>query len=136
MKLKKKDGSVDKMGIVLLALVAMFIAIIMSLNASGDMEKRSKVDGVAAHYTKFIEANGFLSDAAEREMIKELEMIGVKNISTIGSTKVVGGYGKDVFLKFRGTIEITTYEFKNLFSIKEVKTPMKIDIEKKSVGKY
>ena len=46
MKLKKKEGKVDKYAILVISLVSIFIIVIVSIYAFSDMEKKSKIDRV------------------------------------------------------------------------------------------
>lgn len=135
MKFNKKDGTVGKMGIILLALISMFIALMMMISAFGDMENKSKVDSIGRKYILSMESKGYLSNEDEIKMINELKSIGGKNISTVGTTKSKVGYGNDIFLKVNGQIEVSAYEFKAPFDIKKTTELVNMEIDLSSIAK-
>ena len=110
MKLKKKEGKVDKYAILVISLVSIFIIVIVSIYAFSDMEKKSKEQTERGRdYMMLMESKGYLSSTDEQEMIKDLKKIGVTNISTVGTTKAKVGYGKDIKLKVSGKIATNTF---------------------------
>lgn len=136
MNLKKKDGNVGKMGVILVALISMFILLMITVFSFADMEKKTDIDEVGRNYILRMESTGFLTNSDEGNMINDLKKLGVKNISTTGSTKSKVGYGKEVSLNISGKVEVTSYVFKDLFEIKKVDTPVNIKISKTSTAKH
>lgn len=136
MNLKKKDGNVGKMGVVLVSLIAMFILLMITIFSFSDMEKKTSIDEVGRNYILRMESTGFLTNSEEVNMINDLKKLGVKNISTAGSTKSKVGYGKEISLNASGVVDVTSYVVKDLFKIEKVKTPVDIKISKTSTAKH
>lgn len=135
MKLKKKEGKVDKYAILVISLVSVFIIVIVSIYAFSDMDKKSKIDRVGRNYIMLMESKGYLSSTDEQEMIKDLKKIGVTNISTVGTTKAKVGYGKDIKLKVSGKVATNTFNIKGIFEVDRKDSMVDVYIDESSISK-
>jgi hypothetical protein len=134
--LEKKEGSVSKFGIPLMTMVAVFIIIMLYITYSADLYKKDKIDITAREYILKMEAEGYLITDDENDLINELQMLGMNNISLAGTTLSKVGYANKVNLIINGQISIPDYTINNLFSIEKTTKIININIDKSSTAKY
>ena len=111
MKLKKKEGKVDKYAILVISLVSIFIIVIVSIYAFSDMEKKSKIDRVGRDYMMLMESKGYLSSTDEQEMIK------------------------DIKLKVSGKVATNTFNIKGIFEVDKKDSMVDVYIDESSISK-
>lgn len=136
MKLKKKKGSVAKFGIPLFTMIAIFSIIVMFITYLNDLDKKDSVSIIAREYLLKMETVGYLNSTDEAELYKDLEELGVKNISIQGTTRSKVGYGKKITLSIKGEMEITNYTIENMFKITNTPKVIPINELKSSTAKY
>lgn len=107
--MKKKDGSIGRMALPIISLIATFIIMLTYMSASSDADKKNKVDIIAREYLLRMESEGKLTTADETDLLKDLEEAGVKNISLTGTTFNDVGYSNRITLTISGEIEISEY---------------------------
>lgn len=117
MKLKKKKGVIDDILIPMITIVAIFILIMAFITSNKDIHKSSAIDGVVRQYILSMESTGYLDSSSQQQLIKDLQDVGMKNISLAGTTMSEVGYGKKINLVVNGTIEITKYDISSIFSV-------------------
>lgn len=136
MKLKKKEGSIAKFGIPLFTMVAVFSIIVMFITYLNDIDKKDSVEIVAREYILKMETVGYLNSSDEADLYKDLEKLGVKNISIEGTTRSKIGYGKKITLSIKGQMEVTSYNVQNMFKITNTPKLVEISEQKSSTAKY
>ena len=136
MKLKKKKGSIAKFGIPLFTIVAIFSIVIMLVTNLSDYDGKDRVDLVAREYLLRMETQGYLNSTDESELYRDLESLGVKNISIVGTTRSKVGYGKKITLSIKGQLEITSYTVADIFKITKTPKLADINVNKSSTAKH
>ncbi|MBL4932274.1 hypothetical protein [Clostridium paridis] len=135
-KLKKKDGSIQKFGIPLISLVAIFIVIMVFIVTNASLEKKDKVDIIVRDYLLSMETEGYLIPTDEEQLVNELKDLGVKNINLTGTTLSNVGYGNKITLSVSGDLEVKEYSLNNLFSVNKRVSTLSINILKSSIAKH
>lgn len=136
MKLKKKKGSIGKMGITMISIVSIFIGLIISLNGNADSKRKDDIDMLVRDYILEMETKGYLTIESQDELTNELERIGLSEISLAGTTTTQVGYGEDIYLNVTGNLKITEYDIRDLFNISSKKKSVPIRVNKKSTAKH
>ena len=136
MKLKKKKGSIGKMGITMISIVSIFIGLIISLNGNADSKRKDDIDMLVRDYILEMETKGYLTIESQDELTNELERIGLSEISLAGTTTTQVGYGEDIYLNVTGNLKITEYDIRDLFNISSKKKSVQIRVNKKSTAKH
>jgi hypothetical protein len=136
MKLRKKDGSVQRYGIPLFTLVVAFIVIMQFITYSSDINRKDKIDITAREYLLRIETEGHLTAEDETQLISDLQALGMSNISLTGTTLAKAGYGNKVTIVISGELEIADYNTNSLFSVDKTNKLLNISITKSSTAKY
>ena len=136
MKLKKKKGSIGKMGITMISIIGIFIGLIISLNGNADSKRKDEIDMLIRDYILEMEINGYLTIESQDALYNDLEKLGVSEISLAGTTTTQVGYGEDIYLNVTGNMEITGYNIKDLFDISSKKETIPIKASKKSTAKH
>lgn len=129
MKLKKKDGIVDKVGIPLFTLFFGSIFILMTVYYSKDIDNKEQVDTVARKYLLKMETEGYLSSSNEALLKEELSNLGVKSVSLTGTTKSKVGYGNEIRIKVTGQLPVKTLAIKNMDTTESTNDiPVNVDL--------
>lgn len=132
--MKKNKGFIEDMIIPLIALVIAMVLILMNSNATKTMITKQKVDIVARQYILKMETDGYLMSNEEDSLIKELNKIGLQNVSLNGTTKTNVGYGKEINLNISGYITTKELKVVNLGLEKKEKS-IPIHVEEVSTSK-
>lgn len=136
MKLKKKKGSIGKMGITMISIVGIFIGLIISLNGTADSKRKDEIDMLIRDYILEMETKGYLTIESQDALYNDLRELGVSDISLAGTTTTQVGYGEDIYLTVTGNMEITEYDIKDLFDISSKEETIPIKVSKKSTAKH
>lgn len=118
--MKKEKGSVDKYGIPLFTMVAIFIILMISSTTLSSIKTKDKIDVIARKYLLRMEATGYLNSTDEADFITELTNKGMRNISLSGTTRSEVGYGNEIYLMLNGEVAVETYEMVNIFTINKI----------------
>lgn len=136
MKLKKKKGSVARFGIPLFSVVMVGLLSVMFANWSNNLNKKSQIDTIARAYLLRMEAEGYLNNADEGELNRELQALGVSSINLVGTTRNEVRYGEKITLSISGVIDLPDYNITNLFKIEKTANLVNFKVTKSSTAKH
>lgn len=117
-KMKKKEGTVGRIGIPLFTILALGILLISTANSMGDIEKKRQVDEVCRKYALVMETDGKLVEGVKNKLISELTSIGVKEISLEGTTFNDVKYGDEIKIVLNGSIDFKKTDITGFFNMK------------------
>lgn len=100
----KKKSAIGNMLSCMLGILIMFIVIYYGVDITSQLGTAVKKSRIERKYVLIMETEGYLTASAQGALIKELEAIGVSNISFAGTTLLPAGYGKTVVLSITGVI--------------------------------
>lgn len=118
----------------LISLVVATVLILMNTSSTKTMLTKQKVDIIARQYILKMETDGYLMQNEEDNLIKELNKIGLENISLDGTTKNNVGYGKEINLNISGYLKTEELKVYNLTLDKKEKF-IPIHVEEVSTSK-
>lgn len=102
---KKSGGSVTELLTTGICVIAMSIIVMSFLNNVQLVHKRAEVSQLARKYILRMETLGFLRDEDKEGLVRELDLIGIKDISLSGTTLHQVDYGNTITLSIQGTIQ-------------------------------
>ena len=132
--MKKKRGFVGKLMIPLFAILATFMVMVIYENATKNLMDKQKVDILARQYILKMETDGYLEKNEEDNLIRELQKIGLTNISLNGTTETQVGYGKEIKLEINANLKSKDYSVRG-FGLDKREKLMPIHIEETSTAK-
>lgn len=132
--MKKKRGFVGKLMIPLFAILATFMVMVIYENATKNLMDKQKVDILARQYILKMETDGYLEKNEEDNLIRELQKIGLTNISLNGTTETQVGYGKEIKLEINANLKSKDYSARG-FGLDKREKLMPIHIEETSTAK-
>lgn len=135
-KLKKKKGIIEDVGIPTLAIVVMFIMLMAFISSNSDNNKINQIDSVIRDYSLSMESKGYLDSQSKNDLIKELNDLGVKNVSLTGTTMSKVGYGERIYIVVKGSIEVTSYELDGLFKVNKKTITQNITRSRNTTAKH
>lgn len=132
---KKEEGSsfVHFIPILLTIIIAAYIILSFTQYIIA-FNKKDEIDLIARQYILRMETQGYLTHADEDDLIRELEEIGLYNISLDGTTLVEAGYGEVIKLHIQGDLEMDWYTMDENMNKSSEKDILKINIIKASTS--
>lgn len=89
----------------LLCVLAMISIMVCFMHSTKLIHNRHEVTQLARQYILRMETIGYLTDKDRQSLRKDLENLGVSDISFAGSTMMPMGYGAMIRLQITGNIE-------------------------------
>lgn len=133
--MKKNTGTIEKMIIPVIAILASILIIITYANNIKPVNDIDKARGVARNYILRMESNGYLRDNDEDNLIRELKSIGITNVSLTGTTRKPVGYSNNIVLSINGDIKSDNMNLNKDFSISKKTELIPVNIKMNSTAK-
>lgn len=102
---KREQGSIGDLLGAGLCILAMLTIMMSFLNNMELIQKKAQTAQIARKYMLRMETCGYLEPEKEHDLTKELEQLGITNLSLEGTTKQAVTYGDIITLKIVGKLK-------------------------------
>ena len=100
-----QEGSIGDLLSVGICILAMATVMTYFMDCVRLVNRKTEMGQLARNYVLRMETVGYLTDADEELLRKELEAQGIQNVSLEGTTKVPVGYGARIRLRITGKVD-------------------------------
>ncbi len=132
----KKRGNVLDFLTILITILAMSVLISAFLECTNLMIRKLEISQISRKYILKMETEGYLTEAAKGELLRELEKAGLRQIDISGTTLHPVAYGEPIYLKIKGNIQGRLVETEDeIWNKGFVSTIFRVEEEKVSTAK-
>lgn len=100
-----QEGSIGDLLSVGICILAMVTLMTYFMDCVRLVNKKTEMGQLARNYVLRMETVGYLTDADEELLRRELELQGIQNVSLEGTTKVQVGYGAPIRIRITGKVD-------------------------------
>ena len=100
----RQEGSIGDLLSVGLCILAMITVTMAFMECAGLVNQKTAVSQTARNYILRMETVGYLTQAEEGELLRELAADGVRDVDLTGTTRTPVGYGSEIVLRISGKI--------------------------------
>lgn len=118
----KTEGGTAAVMDMIIIIIAIVVAVILTnlfINSNIRTNFKNDVDIIMRRYLLVMESEGYLSDEKQKELVNQLEALGIYNIDLTGTTVTQVEYGNYVTLSFTGNVDMQSYNLISLFSMEK-----------------
>lgn len=101
---KKERGNIGEMLSAMVCILAMLSILMCFFGSMEILQTKARVSQLARQYALRMECSGYLEKEREEALKRELEELGVSEISLDGTTLSPVGYGERITLNIKGRI--------------------------------
>ena len=133
----KDSGFVQKLLPVLLSTGMVFGLILFSGQLMEALRTREEANQIARAYLLQMETEGYLTDAAAKELARSLEeACGLTEIDLSGSSRLKAAYGEMIQLVIRGKMEVDLQARFPFFYVKDTRWTIPVEVNLYSTAKH
>lgn len=99
-----QEGSIGDLLSVGLCILAMITVMISFMDCMSLVNRKTAAGQIARNYILRMETVGYLTEADEALLRRELSESGITDIDLTGTTRQQAGYGTEIMLRIRGKI--------------------------------
>lgn len=103
--MRKENGNVLDFLTVMITIFAMSLLVTLYLECTNLMIRKMEIGQISRKYILKMETEGYLTESAKKELIRELEDTGLRQIDMSGTTMHPVSYGEAICLKIKGNIQ-------------------------------
>ena len=133
---KKEPGSVMKLFPIILAVIVVAVIGVVFAGWMSNLDKKDQIDMIAREYILRMETKGYLDSEDEAALCQDLQDAGMQEIRLDGTNRSPVGYGNQITLDIKGSLQIHQYDVENLFKVYIGNSMVPVSVRKVSTAKY